>query len=121
MDKIFIKDLLLRGIIGVSERERSQQQDIVINVTLYTNLTKCGETDDIHDSVNYRTIAKSIIAHNEQVSRFTVEAFATDIAKLCLEFPGVVKVEVKVEKPGAVRFSRSVGVEIQRTKNDFEK
>lgn len=116
MDKVFINDLMVRGVIGISDRERSQAQDIVVNVVLYTDITKGGETDNIDDCVNYRTIAKAIIAHVEEVSRYTVEALATDIAALCLNTEGVQKVRVKVEKPGAVRFSKSVGVEITRKK-----
>lgn len=117
MDKVFIEDLLLRGIIGVSERERSQPQDIVVNIVLLTDTSAAGKSDDINDSVNYRTVAKSIISHNEKVSRYTVEAFAADIADICLEFPLVEEVIVRVEKPGAVRFSKSVGVEIHRKRD----
>lgn len=116
MDKVFIEDLLVRGIIGVSERERSKPQDIVVNVIMYTDITKGAKTDDIAFCVSYRTAAKAIIAHIEKVSRFTVEALAVDIASLCLEMDGVQKVKVKVEKPGAVRFSKSAGVEIVRNK-----
>lgn len=115
-DKIFIKDLLVRGIIGVSERERAQPQDIVVNVTLFSDISSCGKSDDINDSVNYRTVAKAIIAHIEQTQRQTVEALATDIADICLAMEGVLEANVSVEKPGAVRFSRSVGVEIRRSK-----
>ncbi len=116
MDKVFINDLMVRGVIGISDRERSQPQDIVVNIVLYTDISKGAVTDKIEDCVNYRTIAKAIIAHIEKVSRFTVEALATDIAELCLNTDGVKKVRVKVEKPGAVRFSKSVGVEITRIK-----
>ncbi len=118
MDKVFIKDLMVRGIIGVSEKERSAPQDIVINVVMYTDISKGAETDDIEYCTNYRTAAKAIIAFVEKAARFTVEALSTDIADLCLEIPGVEKVKVRVEKPGAVRFSKSVGVEIMRRKKD---
>ena len=118
MDKVFIKDLLVRGIIGVSDRERSQPQDIVINITLFTDITEGGRTDEIENCTNYRTVAKAIIAHIEKVSRFTVEALATDLVKICFEMPDVQEATVRVEKPGAVRFSRSVGVEIHRTREN---
>lgn len=117
MDKIFIKDLTVRGVIGISEKERSLPQDIVTNVVIYTDIHKGGDSDNIDDCVNYRTIAKAIQAHVEKVQRYTVEALATDIAGICLGFNGVDKVKVKVEKPGAVRFSKSVGVEIIRNKS----
>ena len=114
MDQIFIKDLLARGIIGMNEWEREKPQDIIINITLYADLREAGRTDDIKNSVDYRRVAKKAIAQAETAARFTVEALASDIAGLCLEEPNVQKVRVRVEKPGAVRFSRSVGVEVER-------
>ncbi len=114
MDKILIKDLLINGIIGINPTERTTKQDILINIELYADTSKAGESDNISDCVNYRTVTKRIIAHTEQIKRYTVEALAADIVKICFEFPGVEKVRVTVEKPGAVRFARSVGVEIYR-------
>ncbi|MEN6483078.1 MAG: dihydroneopterin aldolase [Anaerolineaceae bacterium] len=117
MDQILIKDLLVRGVIGISELERSQPQDILINIVLFTDTQKAGETDDIQDCVNYRTVSKKIFAYAEKANHFTVEALANQIAKICLATPLVAGVRVRVEKPGAVRFSRSVGVEIERFKD----
>lgn len=114
MDKILIKDLLIRGVIGISEREREQPQDILVNIEISADISTAGKTDDVEDSVNYRTIAKKVLAHTETIKRYTVEALAEDIARLCLEDKKVQSVLVRVEKPGAVRFSRSVGVEIVR-------
>jgi len=114
MDKILIKDLLIRGVIGISEREREQPQDILVNIEISTDISVAGKSDNVEDSVNYRTIAKKVLAHTETIKRFTVEALAEDIAKLCLDDKKVHSVLVRVEKPGAVRFSRSVGVEIIR-------
>jgi FolB domain-containing protein len=119
MDQVFIKDLVARGIIGVNDWEREQPQDILINIVLFTDLQKAGKSDDVHDSVDYRLVAKKARALAETAQRLTVEALAADLAKLCLEVPGVEKVRVRVEKPGAVRFSRSVGVEIERAKEDI--
>ena len=118
MDQIFIKDLLCRGVIGISDNERSQPQDIVINIVLFADISRAGVSDSINDCVNYRTVAKRVLAHTEKIQRFTVEALATDISKLCLENPLVEKVRVRVEKPGAVRFAASVGVEIERTQTE---
>ncbi len=114
MDKVFIKDLIARGIIGINDWEREKPQEIRINIECYTDLQRAGETDDINFSVNYRTIAKKAIAHAESAGRLTVEALAADLAEICLAEPGVARVRVRVEKPGAVRFSASVGVEIER-------
>lgn len=116
MDQVFIKDLLVRGIIGINDWEREKPQDILINIAMSADLTNAGESDDISDSINYRTISKKVQAKAESAKRLTVEALAADIAKICLDEPGVLKVRVKVEKPNAARFARSVGVEIERTR-----
>lgn len=114
MDKIFITDLLVRGILGVTEKERSQPQDIIVNIVIYTDISKGAQSDKIEDCVNYRDVAKAILNYVEKTNRYTVEALAEDIAQICLNMPGVLKVRARVEKPGAVRFSKSVGVEIVR-------
>ena len=121
MDQTFIKDLLCRGVIGITERERAQPQDILINVVLYSDITRAGKSDHIDDCANYRTVSKNILAYVEKAGRYTVEALATDLAKICLAEPGVIRVRVRVEKPGAVRFAASVGVEIERSQTDFGK
>ncbi len=118
MDQVFINDLLVRGILGVNEWEREKPQDILINIVLFNDQKKAGKSDMLADCVNYRSVAKKVQAHAETAKRLTVEALAADLARLCLEEPGVQKVRVRVEKPGAVRFSRSVGVEIDRSKED---
>ena len=119
MDTVIIQDLVARGIIGINDWEREKPQEIRINITLYADLRRAGESDDIADCVNYRTVAKKARAHAERAARFTVEALAADIARLCLEEPAVSRVRVRVEKPGTVRFAASVGVEIERSRDDF--
>jgi FolB domain-containing protein len=116
MDQVFISDLVARGIIGINDWEREKPQEIRINIVLFGDLSKAGKSDDIQDCINYRTVAKKVQALAETAQRFTVEALAADLARLCLDEPGVQKVRVRVEKPGAVRFARSVGVEIERDK-----
>ncbi|NWG05681.1 MAG: dihydroneopterin aldolase [Chloroflexi bacterium] len=118
MDKVIIKNLLARGIIGINDWERKRAQNILINITLFTDTRQAAKTDNIADCVNYSTTSKKVLAHAESANRKTVEALANDLAKLCLEENGVQKVIVRVEKPGAVRFSESVGVEIERSLND---
>ena len=114
MDSIFIQDLLVRGIIGTQPTERSKAQDILINVTVQTDTSRAGQTDDLADCVDYRKLARKLQAHAETAGRFTVEALANDLAAICLAEPRAVRVRVRVEKPGAVRFSRSVGTEVER-------
>jgi FolB domain-containing protein len=117
MDKIFIKDLIARGIIGVNDWEREKPQEILINITVFTDTRRAAKSDDLADCVDYRALAKKVQEHAETAARFTVEALANDLAGICLGEPDVEKAIVRVEKPGAVRFSSSVGVEIERTKS----
>ena len=116
MDQVIIRDLTARGIIGVYDWERENPQEILINITIFADLTKAGQTDNVDDSVNYKSVAKQVLAHAQTANRLTVEALAADIAAISLAQPGALKVRVRVEKPGAVRFSRSVGVEIERSR-----
>lgn len=118
MDKVIIKDLLVRGIIGVNDWERKRAQDILINITLFTDTHRAAVTDHINDCVNYSTMSKKVQAHAESAERLTVEALANDLARICLEDQGVQKVVLRVEKPGAVRFAKSVGVEIERSRDE---
>ena len=117
MDKIIINNLLARGIIGVNDWERNRPQNILINITMFTDTRRAAQTDSLNDCINYSTMSKKLLAHAESVNRLTVEALANDLAQLCLEEKGVEKVIVRVEKPGAVRFAESVGVEIERSRN----
>jgi FolB domain-containing protein len=117
MDKVIIKNLLARGIIGVHDWERTRPQNILINITMFTDTRQAAETDSLSDCINYSTMSKRVLAHAESVNRLTVEALANDLARICLEEEGVQKVIVSVEKPGAVRFAESVGVEVERTRD----
>ena len=114
MDKILIQNLRVQGILGVNDWERTTQREIVVNVTLFTDTLRAAQSDDITDCVDYSQVAKEIRTLVESARRFTVEALAEDIAGFCLSRPGVQKVTVRVEKPGAVKGTESVGVEIER-------
>ncbi len=118
-DKVVIGDLLVRGIVGVNDWERKDKQDVLINLVLFTDLRRAGSADNLEHAVNYRSVAKQVIAHVESSSRFTLEALATDISRLCLATAGVHRVRVRLEKPGAVRYARTVGVEIERGRDDL--
>lgn len=113
-DKILIKDLLIRGVIGIHDWEREKKQDILINIEMEADCQTAGLTDEFRDAVDYRAVTKSVIALVEGSEFFLVEKLAEEIAKICLEDSRVTLARVQVEKPGAVRFSRSVGVEIER-------
>lgn len=119
MDKIIIKDLLLRSIIGINPNERKNKQDILVNMTLFTDIKTAAASDDITHATNYKTITKRVIEHIEASSDQLVEKLVTDIARLVLTEFNVTRAIVRVEKPTALRFAASVGIEIERTKEDF--
>lgn len=116
MDQVRITDLLTRGVIGLSEKERARPQDILVNVVMETDVCPAMASDSIQDCVDYSEMAKAIFALVEENKRYTLEALTGDIAGLCLSHPLVVSVRVRVEKTSAVRFAKSVGVEIFRTR-----
>lgn len=120
LDRVEVRDLLLRCIIGINPEERTHPQDVLINLTMFADLRPAGNSDDIGDAVNYKTASKRVIALVEQSQFFLVEKMATEIARLILTEFAVEWVQVRVEKPGALRFARSVGVEIERTRADFD-
>lgn len=117
-DEIRIQDLHLRTIIGINDEERRNRQDVLINITLYADTRAAGESDDIADTVNYRTITKQVIALVEDSQFYLVEKMAAEIADICLGDRRVERARVSVQKPGALRFARSVGVTIERGRDD---
>jgi FolB domain-containing protein len=119
MDLIEIDNLRLRCVIGFSEHERKDRQDVVIGLRIRADIRKAGETDSPDDAFNYRTVTKAIIGHVEASSYYLVEALATAIARICVVEHGAEWVQVRVHKPGALRFADSVGVVIERTHDDF--
>ncbi len=114
MDKILIKNMRVNAIVGVYDYERTTPQNILINITLHTDTRRAAESDDLIDCINYDALSQKVRAHVKRAERFTVEALAEDIASLCLGESGVKKVRVRVEKPDALDFVDSVGVEIKR-------
>ena len=119
-DTIFVKDLLVRGIVGLNDWERKKKQDIVINLWVDADLRAPGASDDVDETLNYRTLTKSVIAHVEASSHLLVEKLATEIARIAVIDHGAARIRVRVEKPGALRFAESVGVDIVRQQVDFE-
>jgi FolB domain-containing protein len=114
MDRILINDLLVRCIIGVNEQERREKQDVLINLAIALDLRKAGKSDRFEDTLDYRAIKKQVLAMAESSRYYLVEALAEAVTRICLEHPAVAEVQVRVEKPSALRFARSAGVEITR-------
>ncbi len=116
MDRIRICDLHVRCILGINESERREKQDVIINLVMHTDLRKAGKSDRLEDTFDYRALKKRVLAMAEDSQYFLEEGLAEAIAELCLEQKEVQQIDVCVEKPHALRFARSVAVEISRTR-----
>ena len=114
-DRIWIEGLTGRTYVGVEDWEQRDRQEVRIRIGLTADLSRAGRSDDIEDTVNYRTVAKRTLALVEDHRYQLVEHLAERVAGMILEsFPLVESVRLHVEKPGALRFAESVGVEIER-------
>jgi 2-amino-4-hydroxy-6-hydroxymethyldihydropteridine diphosphokinase len=114
MDKIFIEDLQIDTIIGIYDWERQIRQVISLDIEMQSDIRRAAATDTIEDTLNYKEVAKRLIAY-VQNSRFElIETLVERVAEIILYEFGIARVKVKLNKPGAVRYSRNVGVEITR-------
>ena len=116
IDRIHIRDLVVRCVIGVFEHERTEKQEVIINVTMHVDVSRAGKSDKIKDTIDYKKVKKEILQKAEASHFFLVERLAEFVAEIVLSH-GVERVEVTVDKPGALRFARSVAVEISRSRS----
>src|SRR5271166_2627071 len=117
MDKIFIHALKTEAIIGIYDWERQVRQTIVVDIELSADVAKAALSDSIEDTLNYKRIAKRVLAFVEASRFHLVETLAEHIAMLVLEEFGVAWVNIVLSKPGAVRSSRTVGVALERDRS----
>ena len=116
MDKVFIEDLEVETIIGIFGWEREVKQIVRISLEMSFDTSKAGKSDKIDDALDYKKIGKSIVNLVEKSSFFLVEKMAEEIALLVLKNKQIKDIKLRVEKPGALRGSKSVGVEILRSR-----
>ena len=116
MATIRITNLKLRTIIGTNDWERTTKQDVLINITLEFDGTKPTKTDDLNDTVDYKTLTKKIIKTVEESQFYLLEKLTNTILNLALKNPRVLAATVRVDKPQALRFAESVSVELSKKK-----
>jgi 7,8-dihydroneopterin aldolase/epimerase/oxygenase len=114
MDHIFITALTAEAVIGIYDWEREVKQRLEIDLEMSMDLRAAARSDAIEDTLNYKSVAKRVLAFVEGSSFRLVEALAGEIARIVLEEFGVERVKVTVHKPGAIRHSRDVGVVVER-------
>lgn len=113
-DTVFIRDLEVRAIIGIEDWERTKPQPILIDLDMACDARAAAAEDDIAHAVNYRSVAKATERLTVDGAFFLVETLAERIAAMVQADFGVSWIRVSVRKPGAVRFSREVGVTVER-------
>ncbi|MDH5355826.1 MAG: dihydroneopterin aldolase [Gammaproteobacteria bacterium] len=114
MDIVFIRDLQVETVIGIYDWERKIKQIISLDIDMATDIQKAANSDNIDDTLSYKTVAKRLIAFVEESEYELVEALAEKICAIIREEFKVPWVRLTLNKPGAVRGSRSVGVIIER-------
>jgi dihydroneopterin aldolase len=121
MDKIFIHALKTEAIIGIFDWERQVKQTVIVDIEISADIRKAALSDSIEDTVNYKRIAKRVLAFVEDSKFHLVETLAEHIAMLILDDFGISWVRISLSKPGAIRSSRDVGVALERDRDDLEK
>ncbi len=116
MATIKIKDLKLRTILGVEEWERKVKQDIIINIVIEFDASKAAESDDLNDTVDYKSMKQNIIKLVEDSQFFLVEKLAAEVIGICMSDQLVKKASVEIDKPHALRFANSVSVTLTEEK-----
>ena len=118
LDTVKIERLELDCIIGINPWERLTKQQITVDIEIDTDLTAAGKSDSIEDTINYRTIAKTVTTEVEKSDYGLVESIGAKIADICLKDDRIFSVKVTVRKPGAVRKASAVGIVIRRNRTE---
>ena len=118
-DRIFLHGLAVECIIGFIEWERRVRQTIVIDLEMPVDCARAALTDDVADTLDYKKVAKRIIGFVSSSEFKLVETLAHRAAMLILEEFAVEWVRLSVNKPGAIRHSKDVGVAVMRTRADL--
>lgn len=114
MDIIYLRDLRIETIIGVNEWERHVKQTVVLDVDIGTDIGKAATSDSVEDTLNYKTVAKRLMAFVGESEFQLVETLAERTAEMLVNEFGVPWLRLRVNKQGALRGVRDVGVVIER-------
>jgi dihydroneopterin aldolase len=120
MDTIFLRGLQIEAVIGIWDWERKIKQTVSIDLEMAADIARAAKSDSIDDTLNYKAVAKRLIGFVEASEFQLVETLAEEIARIVVVEFGVPWVKVTLNKPGAIRGSRDVGVLIERTADSFD-
>lgn len=118
-DRIFLRGLTAECIIGFIDWERRVRQTVVLDIELPVDCRRASISDDVASTVDYKKVAKRVLAYIEASQCKLVETLAHRLALLLLEEFGLEWVRISLNKPGAIRNSRDVGVVIERSRADL--
>ena len=119
MDKIFLSSLTIECIVGIWEWERRVKQTVIIDLQMAADIRKAAATDRIEDTVDYKKVSKRIQAFVAESQFQLVETLTEKIAEIIVTEFGVSWVKVRLNKTGAIRGARDVGIEIERRREDY--
>jgi len=119
MDKIFLSQLSVECIVGIWDWERRVKQTVILDVEMAADIRKAAATDHIDDTIDYKRVAKRLLTFVGESQFQLVETLAEQIAKVIVTEFGVSWVKVRLNKRGAIRGARDVGIEIERRAEDY--
>jgi dihydroneopterin aldolase len=119
MDKIFLSALTVECIVGIWEWERRVKQTVIIDLEMAADIRRAAASDRIEDTIDYKKVAKRLLAFVGESQFNLVETLAEQIARVVVTEFGVSWVKVRLNKQGAIRGARDVGIEIERRAADY--
>ena len=119
-DKIYVEDLRVKATIGIFDWEKKIKQEVSISYEIPHDNKKAAAADSIEATTDYKSITKAIIAFVENNKFELVETFAEKIAEMIIKDFNISEIRLRVSKPGALRYSKDVGVIIDRNKSSYE-
>ena len=114
MDIVYIRDLTIDTIIGINDWEREVRQTVSLDLEMATDIRRAADSDDIAETIDYKGVAKRLIAFVEGTEFLLVETMAERVSDIIREEFGVTWLRLRVSKPGAVTGATDVGVVIER-------
>ena len=118
-DRIDIRGLSVRTIIGVLDDERERRQELVLHLTLHVDTRPAGRSDSLEDAVDYQEVTERVLRRVEGSRFFLLEALGESVARLLVEEMGIPRVTVRIEKPEALGETAEVCLTITRARGDF--
>jgi dihydroneopterin aldolase len=114
MDIIYLNDLEIETVIGIYDWERRIKQKVRLDLEMGADIRRAASTDNIDDTLNYKSVAKRLIQFVGESEFQLVETLAERVAEIIINEFDIPWVRVKLNKPGAIRYAGDVGVIIER-------